>query len=72
METRAALKRLEDDFAIAELSAPAGLFFVASLHFGARGDGFFVGNFRRVQRDLYAVASLEFVNDGFDVQTAAA
>src|SRR5207249_11993029 len=56
-----------NNFAIAELSAAAGLFFVASLHFRTLRDRLFVGDLRRMQHHFDAVALLQFVDDRFDV-----
>src|SRR5205085_12038628 len=62
-EALAARKRLEDNFAVAKLSAPASLFLVASLHFCACRDRLLVRNFRRMQRYFDAVAFPELVNN---------
>src|ERR1051325_5014598 len=72
LEAAAARQGLEDDLAIAELAAPAGLFLMASLNFCALRDGLFVGNFRRMKRDLYAVTFPELVDHRLDVKLARA
>src|SRR5215213_2377882 len=70
LEASAARQGLEDDFAISELAAPASLFLVASLNFGALRDRLFVWNFRWMKRDLYAVAFPELVNHRLNVKLA--
>src|SRR5437016_5898792 len=69
-ESFAAWQRFKDDFAIAKLSATAGLFLVTALHLSALRDRFFVGNFRRMQHHFDAVALLQFLDDSFDVDLA--
>ena len=71
-EAAAARQRLEDDLAVAELPAPAGLLLVAALHLGARRDGLLVGDLRRVERHLDVVAVLQLLDDGLDVELARA
>ena len=72
LEFRAARKRLHADPAIAELAVAAGLFLVTALDLGLAADGFPIRNFRRVQRDVDAVAFLQPADDDLDMLLAAA
>ena len=67
-KTAAAFERFKNAFAIAELSASAGLFFVSSLNFDLRRNRFFIRNFRRMQRDFDVITVFQFINDRFDVK----
>src|SRR5437879_5968505 len=69
-ESFAAWQRLENYFAVSELSAAAGLFLVTALHLSALRDRLFVRNFRRMQHHFNAVTLLQFLNDSFDVDLA--
>ena len=71
-ELSAARQRLHADPAVAELAVAAGLLLVAALHVGLAANGLAIGNFRRVQLDIHAVALLQAADDHFDVLLAAA
>ena len=64
---RAARQRLHADPAIAELAVAAGLLLVAALHVGLAANGFAIGNLRRVQLHVHAVALLQAADDDFHV-----
>ena len=59
-------------FAIAKLSAAAGLFLVTALDFGALRDRFFVRHLRRMKCDFDVVALLQFIDDCLNVKLARA
>ena len=59
-------------FAIAKLSAAAGLFLVTALDFGALRDRFFVRHLWRMKRHFDAVTLLQFLDDCLNVKLAGA
>ena len=65
-------QRLHLDPAIAELAVTAGLLLVAALDVGPAANGFAVGNLRRFQGDIHAVALLQAADHDFDMLLAAA
>ena len=72
LEVAAARQRFHLDPAIAELAVAAGLLLVAALDVGPAANGFAVGNLRRFQGDIHAVALLQAADDDFHVLLAAA
>ena len=72
LEVAAARQRLHLDPAIAELAVAAGLLLVAALDVGPAADRLAIGNLRRLQGDIHAVALLQAADDDFDVLLPAA
>src|SRR5262249_10159418 len=70
LDALAALDRLELHAADAELAVPAGLFLVLAFGVGLTADGFAVGHFGRLQREVHVVALLELGDDHLDVLLA--
>jgi hypothetical protein len=68
----AALHRLDDDLAVGELAAAAGLLLVAPVPLGLALDRLAVGHLRRVEDHLHLVAALQLADDDLDVQLAGA
>ena len=68
----AARQRLHLDPAIAELPVAAGLLLVASLDVRPPADGFAIGNLRRFQGDIHAVALFQTADHDFHMLLPAA
>src|SRR5687768_2989478 len=70
LKSAAAFKRLKYDLAITKLASSAGLFLMTALNFRRCGDRFFIGNLRRMKRDLNVITVRELFHDGLDMKLA--
>src|ERR1051325_10163731 len=67
LESLARRERLDLYPGIAELAAPARLFFQSALRAGAPANGLLVRHLRRLEHDLRAIFALEFLDDDLDM-----
>ena len=72
LDALAAFGRLHLDAADAELAVAAGLFFVLAFGIGAAANGFAIGDFGRLERQVHVIALVELGDDDFDVLLAGA
>src|SRR6185369_16220657 len=72
LEIAATRERFHLDPAIAELAMTAGLLLVASLNVGPAANGFAIGDLRRFEGDVHAVAFFQAADDNFHVLLSAA
>src|SRR4029077_20148829 len=72
LDALAALDGLHFDATNAELAVTAGLFFVLAFGVGLAANGFAVGDFGRLEREVDVIALVQLGYDNFDVLLACA